>query len=148
VIGFVLMLGSLVWAMTDLWPNEPLTVAWSADAFVRPLANLGLGLALALVLASVLARFLPHRLFWDRMAIGATSGGAAQTAGAAPGTGHALDALVGRRGVAATALHPMGQVEIEGRRYEAKVEVGDAPAGAPVVVRGRMDFGLIVERTG
>ena len=35
--------------MADLWPNEPLRVAWSADAFVHPLANLGLGLALAVV---------------------------------------------------------------------------------------------------
>ncbi len=47
VVGFALMAGSLLWAMADLWPNEPVAVAWSADAFVRPLANLGLGLAIA-----------------------------------------------------------------------------------------------------
>ena len=58
--GLVLMLGSLVWAMADLWPNEPLQVAWSGDVFVAPMANLGLGLLLAVVLAVVLARFLPR----------------------------------------------------------------------------------------
>jgi membrane-bound serine protease (ClpP class) len=148
VIGFALMAGSLVWSMADLWPNEPVAVAWSADAFVRPLVNLGLGFAIAIVLSALSLRFLPHGWFWDRMAIGATVGGAAQTAGAGPGTARALDALIGRRGVAATALRPAGQVEVDGRRYEAKIAVGDVDAGAPVVVRGRMDFGLIVEKAG
>ena len=146
VVGFALMIGSLVWAMADLWPNEPLQVAWSGDAFVRPLANLGLGSAIAIGFAVLLVRFLPRGWFLDRLVVGATVGGAAQTGGSAPGSGVALDALIGRRGVAATALHPAGQVEVDGRRYEAKIAVGDVAAGAPVVVRGRMDFGLIVEK--
>jgi membrane-bound serine protease (ClpP class) len=54
-------------------------------------------------------------------------------------------ALVGREGVAATSLHPSGQVEIEGRRYEARVEVGSVERGATIVVRAYSDFGLIVE---
>jgi membrane-bound serine protease (ClpP class) len=146
VVGFALMVGSLVWAMADLWPNEPLHTAWSADAFVRPLANLGAGAALAVVVAAILVRFLPSGWFLDRLEIGATVGGSAQTGGSAPGSGPSLDALVGRRGVVATALRPVGQVEIGGRLYEAKIAFGDARAGAPVVVRGRMDFGLIVEK--
>ena len=147
VVGFALMVGSLVWAMADLWPNEPLNVAWSANAFVRPLANTGMGFAIAIALAAGLLRFLPHGWIWDRLAVGATVGGTAQAAGSAPGAGATLDALVGRRGVAATALHPAGQVEIDGRRYEAKVDIGDVRAGAAIVVRGRMDFGLVVEKT-
>jgi len=145
VIGVALMGGSLVWAMADLWPNEPISVAWSADAFVRPLADMGLGMVIAFVLAAALLRFLPHGLLWDRMAIGATIGGTAQTGGDAPGTGASLDALIGRRGLAVTALRPAGQVEIDGRRYEAKVAVSAIDAGARIVVRGRMDFGLVVE---
>ncbi len=147
VIGVALMGGSLIWAMADLWPNEPVSVAWSADAFVRPLANMGLGLLLAVALAAALLRFLPHGIFWDRMAVAATVGGTAQTGGdaPAPGAGAALDALVGRRGLAVTALRPAGQVEIDGRRYEAKVAVAAIDSGARIVVRGRMDFGLVVE---
>ncbi len=71
VIGLVLIGGSLVWSMADLWPNEPIRVAWSADAFVHPLANLGLGLALAVVLAAALLRFLPHGWVWDKLVVGA-----------------------------------------------------------------------------
>src|SRR5205085_2727635 len=58
--GIVLMLGSLVWSMADLWPNQPLSVAWAGDAFVGPLANLSLGLCVAIGLGLALARFLPR----------------------------------------------------------------------------------------
>ena len=145
--GLVLMLGSLVWAMADLWPGEPITVAWSGDAFVRPLANLGLGLVIAAALGAALWRFLPNSWLLDRLVVGSTSGGAAQIAGVAPEAAGQLAALIGRRGVAVTALRPGGQVEIDGRRFEATVEVGTANAGAPVVVRGHTDFALVVEES-
>ncbi|MGH7945111.1 MAG: NfeD family protein [Opitutaceae bacterium] len=143
--GLVLMLGSLVWAMADLWPNEPLSVAWSGDAFVGPLSNLGLGLVIAVALGIALARFVPRGWFWDKMVVQSTIGGAAQMAGGGVETGSAVAGLVGREGVAATSLHPGGQVEIDGRRYEGRVEIGAVERGKPVIVRGYSDFGLIVE---
>lgn len=143
--GLGLMLGSLLWSMADLWPNQPIRVAWSTDVFVRPLIDLGLGLGIAIVLGAAALRFLPRGWMWDRLVVGATSGGTAQLAGEAPKTGLDFVSLVGRRAVAATALRPGGQVEIDGRRFEAKVEVGTVAAGMTVLVRGRSDFGLIVE---
>jgi membrane-bound serine protease (ClpP class) len=53
--------------------------------------------------------------------------------------------LVGLSGTAATALFPSGQVEVSGRRYEAKLAVGFADAGTAVRVTGVSQFGLIVE---
>jgi len=144
--GLLMMLGSLVWAMADLWPNEPITVAWSGDAFVGPLQNLGLGIALATALGLVLIRYLPRGWFWDRLVIGSVIGGTAQFSGGAPEADGGLATLVGERGVAVTALRPGGQVEIAGRRYEAAVALGAVEAGDAVVVRARTDFNLIVER--
>jgi membrane-bound serine protease (ClpP class) len=141
VLGLVLMLGSLVLAMADLWPGVPITVAWSADAFVAPLQNLGLGLALAVVLALALVRFLPHGWIWGRLAVG----GAVVGAGVSPAVLEELQSLIGKEGVAATGLFPSGQVEIDGRRYEARVEVGTLPPGVAVRVVRRTDFNLIVE---
>jgi membrane-bound serine protease (ClpP class) len=146
VAGIVLILGSLVWSMADLWPNEPISVAWSGDAFVGPMANLGAGLLVATVLALALARFLPKGWVWDRMIVQSAVGGAAQQAGLAPEAAAGLAALVGRRGVATTALRPGGQVEVDGRRYEASVELGAVQPGDAVVVRGRTSFGLLVEK--
>jgi membrane-bound serine protease (ClpP class) len=146
VIGFLLMLGSLFWSMADLWPGEPIQVAWSADAFLQPMVNLGAGLGIAMVLGVCLLRFLPHGWIWDRLTVNETVGGTAQTAGGDPGTGGFLDGLVGRRGVAATALRPGGQVEVGGRRFEAEVKLGAIEAGAPIIVLGRGSFALVVEQ--
>lgn len=146
VIGFILMMGSLFWAMADIWPGEPIQVAWSADAFVLPMVNLGAGLGIAVVLGACLLRFLPSGWVWDRLTVNATVGGSAQTSGGDPSGAGQLDGLVGRRGVAATALRPGGQVEVDGRRFEAEVKVGAIDAGSPIVVLGRSDFALVVER--
>lgn len=142
--GVVLMLGSLVWSMADLWPNEP--VEFSGEVFLGPLGNLGLGLLVSVAGALLLLRFLPRGWFWERMilagAVGAPRPGAAADQPPAAGT---FPSLVGRRGVAVSGLFPSGQVEVEGRRYEARLEVGFADPGTPVVVRGQRDFGLLVE---
>ncbi len=141
VAGLVLMLGSLVWAMADLWPGVPLTTAWSGDAFVAPLQNLSLGLVLAVVMAVALARFLPKGFLWDRMVVSAAGTGQNYMRDDRPA------GLAGQEGIAVTALLPTGQVEIGGRRYEARVAVGSLAAGTRVKVQGHSDFGLIVEKT-
>lgn len=143
--GLILMLGSLVWAMADLWPNEPISVAWSGDAFVGPLSNLGLGLIVAVVLGLALARFIPKSWIWDKLVVQSTIGGTAQLAGGGVEPTVALAALVGREGIAATGLRPGGQVEVDGRRYEARVTIGAIERGRPVIVRSYSDFGLVVE---
>lgn len=146
LLGIGLMLGSLVWAMADLWPGQPLTVAWSGNAFVEPLQNLGLGMVLAVAMGAALVRYLPHGWVWDKLVVGSAIGGAAQVAGLSPQEAGAVESLIGQRGVAATVLRPSGQVEIGGRRYEAIVEVGAVNAGDTVVVRGRTAFALVVEK--
>jgi membrane-bound serine protease (ClpP class) len=139
VAGLGLMLGSLVWAMADLWPGVPINVAWSGDVFAEPIQNLGLGLLIAGGLGLALAKFLPNGWVWDKLVVGSVVGGAPEAAGG-------VAALIGQHGVAATALRPGGQVEIAGRRYEATVAVGAIDAGASIVVCGRSDFGLVVEK--
>jgi membrane-bound serine protease (ClpP class) len=145
IAGLALMLGSLVWSMADLWPNEPLSVAWNADAFTGPLTSLVLGLLVAFALGLALARFLPRGWIWDRLVLQSSIGGAAQSTGGEESLAVEAGELVGREGVAATALRPGGQVEIDGRRYEARVEIGGIERGHPVIVRGQSDFGLVVE---
>ncbi|HEY1108729.1 MAG TPA: hypothetical protein VGE76_08860, partial [Opitutaceae bacterium] len=141
--GLALMAGSLVWSMADVWPNEP--ISFTGDLFVQPLISLGLGLLTAVVLALLLARFIPKGWFFTRLAVTSPIAGAAQIGGSAPEVGAEAGGVVGRVGIAATGLYPSGQVEVDGRRYEARLEVGSARPGARIVVRRRTDFGLIVE---
>jgi membrane-bound serine protease (ClpP class) len=144
--GTALMLGSLVWAMLDLWPGEP--VSLSGDALLRPLANVMAGVVIAVALFLALLRFLPTGGPWGRMVLeSAVAGepGAIRALNAGAADSLRGTALIGHAGIAATALFPSGQVEISGRRYEAKLAMGFADAGTPVTVTGVSEFGLIVE---
>lgn len=143
--GVGLMLGSLIWTMADLWPGEPLPVAWSSHAFARPLWNTAVGFVLAFILAAVALRYLPSGWFWDRLIVRSTDSGRAQHSSGPPELAARLDSLVGQTGVAATPLRPGGVVQVAGERYEASVVIGAIDTGAKVVVRGRRDFSLVVE---
>ncbi len=146
LVGVALMFGSLVWAMLDLWPGEP--VALSGDALLRPLANVMAGVLLAVVAFLAILRFLPKGGPWGGMVLEASVGGepgAIRPLNSSSTDFTDINALVGQSGIAATALFPSGQVTIDGKRYEAKLGVGYADAGAPVKVIGLSEFGLIVE---
>jgi len=143
VVGVAAIIASLFWAMADLWPHQPLNTAWAAHAFITPLINLGLGLGLAVVLAVLVVRFLPHAWFWDRLAV--TSSNQTNTDyGSLP----AAAALVGRTARALTTLAPSGYVEIDGQRYEAFCQSGLVPAGTALEVVGRDTFRVIVSAAG
>jgi len=141
--GILLMFGSLLWGMADVWPNEPISI--SGDLLTRPLINMGVAAVIAGVLVVALARFIPQGWFFQRLAISHPVAGSAQVAGASPTAGVEVDELVGRTGVAVTGLFPSGQVEVGGRRYEARAAFGVIEHGATVVVMARSDFGVIVE---
>jgi membrane-bound serine protease (ClpP class) len=137
--GVLLMLGSLLWSMADIWPNEP--IEFSGDLFLNPLQDLLLGLVVAVGLFALVARFLPKGWFWTRLAVGGAVAGNAL----APDVEQVRAALIGREGVAATDLFPGGQVEIDGRRHEARLQLGSARAGTPVRVVRHTEFELVVE---
>jgi membrane-bound serine protease (ClpP class) len=142
--GLTLMLGSLVWSMADIWPNEP--VRFNDELLWVPVRDVSLGVLVAIVMALALARFIPKGWFFTRLAINHPVAGSAQLAGVAPELGARAGTLIGQVAIAATGLYPTGQVEVGGRRFEARLEVGSAPPGTRVVVRRKTDFGLIVDR--
>ncbi len=145
VTGALLMFGSLVWSMTDLWPAQPISI--SEDLFFIPLANAMIGVVLAIVMFIGLLRFLPQGGLWGHMILNAAVGGEPGAPRPLVGADNAPRAasLVGEIGVAATALFPSGQVDIGGKRYEARLPLGFAEIGAPVKVTSLSEFGLTVE---
>ena len=149
MVGGMMMFASLVWSMADFWPKEPLN--FSGDILVGPLTNVMIGTVLAVVMFLGILRFLPRGGLWGKMvlegAVGGEPGGQKAILGGGAGEPRG-QALVGRTGVATTALFPSGQVEISGRRYEAKLLLGSAVAGAAVRVTATGDFGLTVEVVG
>jgi len=140
--GAVLMLGSLAWSMVDVWPNEMPTL--DAETLNAPLINVGLALVVAAVTALALGRFLPHGWFWDKMILQASVAGDAGTPAAGMGgdgqveaaISTDLDAMLGASGVAVSDMRPMGEIEVEGRRYEARTDLGSLERGAKVRISG------------
>jgi membrane-bound serine protease (ClpP class) len=140
--GITLMLGALVWSMTDLWPNEPIAI--SGDLFVGPLLSVVTGVLLAFVLFLAILRFLPRGGLWGKMVLDAAVAGVPDLAPTLSGNESTGD-LVGQVGIAATPLFPSGQVEIGGNRYEARLAMGFADAGTPVRVVSNHRLALTVE---
>ncbi|MCU0779966.1 MAG: hypothetical protein MUF04_02560, partial [Akkermansiaceae bacterium] len=147
--GLVLILGSLVWGMADIWPNEPVTL--SGEIFLMPMVNVLIAAMLAVLGFLAIVKLLPGKGPWSRLVLQSAVGGE-PVAGqpivsppAAPDSGR--DALLGREATAVTPLFPSGQVEIDGRRYEARAAMGSIAVGARVTVARVSEFGLIVEET-
>ncbi|MFU8894337.1 MAG: NfeD family protein [Luteolibacter sp.] len=151
ITGVLMILGSLLWAMADFLPDEP--ISFSSDLLVRPLFNLVSGVFIAVLIFLGIVRFLPRGGLWGRLVLETAVAGEpgnlrALNPWSMPGTEAtetAESSKVGMSGTATTGLFPSGQVEIEGRRYEARLEVGTADPGTPVKVIRETEFSLIVE---
>ena len=103
LIGVLLMIGSLVWAMVDHWPGTPAMP--SADELQRPMLNLVIALLGGGVLMAVLARFLPSTSIYRRLVLATSS--ASGPAITVPVVN--LELHIGDTGVAATTLRPSGK---------------------------------------
>jgi membrane-bound serine protease (ClpP class) len=154
ITGAALMLGALVWSMVDVWPGEMPKL--DGDLLLVPFLNVAAALVIAVIGAIALGRFLPRGWFWDKMILQTAVAGdaAAPIAGRGAGAdefgdasgGMSADALLGARGRTVSVLRPMGEVEIDGRRHEARAAIGSLERDEPVRVTGRMGRTLIVER--
>jgi membrane-bound serine protease (ClpP class) len=137
-LGLGLIFGSLIWAMADLWPGEPLGTAWAANVFLLPLLNFGLGLVIAVVLSVASLRFLPRGWIWDRLVVQSTLQTTSQPLPAPP------EAVVGKTAHALTTMAPSGYVLVDGTRYEAFCDSGLAEKGSSLRVVAVDNFRLIV----
>ncbi len=112
-------------------------------------ASHGLGeflLLAAVFVGGVAAEFVLFRRLMPGLARQAgLASPAVDTGSAVPGAA-AHAALVGREGVALTALAPTGNVEVAGRRVEATSADGFLDRGAAVVVTEATAHGVVVRR--
>ncbi|MFW5873797.1 MAG: NfeD family protein [Verrucomicrobiota bacterium] len=139
--GLVLIIGSLLWAMVDVWPGGEFEINF--EMLAGPFVNLVLGFAIALAGALIVSRFLPGSFLERSIVLSSAVGGGASQATA---SGEVRSGpKPGDEGRAVSVLHPGGRVEIAGRRYEATAAVSMIERGAPVRVVRAGDFGLVVE---
>ncbi len=137
--GGLLMLGSLIWGMSDIWPDQP--IPWKTDFLFRPLLNLTMGIAGAILCFILLLRFMPRGGLWGHMVLDSAIGGESTFSSEARNE----PSLIGAVGHAVTALFPSGEIEINGTRYDARLAIGTVPPGTQVKVISVGEFELKVE---
>ncbi len=143
LIGIAMMIGALIWGMADIWPGDAFEL--TPEMFIRPVVNLAVGLLIGVIGMLAIAKFLPRSWLWDKLILQAGITGDSQGGGsAAEGGMLAGEIAMGTVGVAVTDLYPSGEIEIDGRRYQARLDYGTAVRGDQVEVTGRSSFGLLV----
>ena len=125
MLGIVLVLLSLVGAMTRIVPGGPLLPDW--PALQIPVLKTFAAIVGTGALALLLGRFLPRSRFVNRLALAASTSAADGYTAAAD-----TSALVGQSGVALTPLHPSGAARIGGERLDVVTDGEFLEAGTPV----------------
>jgi membrane-bound serine protease (ClpP class) len=139
VPGALLMLGSLLWGMSDIWPDQPLD--WDSDFLFRPIVNLMIGVLGAVFFFILLLRYMPQGGLWGGMVLQSAVGGDTTRSSEA----RLEPSLIGATGYSVTALFPSGEIEINGKRYDARITLGTVPPGTPVKIISVGEFELKVE---
>lgn len=153
IVGLLLVFGAVIWSMTDIWPILPkpgedgggysidFDSAWAAFYEVTG------ALALALIGLVLIWKFLPKTPAFARIVHQSVSPSPDPVVARGGSVTGGSDALpdIGAKGVVARPLHPVGQVLIDGKPYEATVAVGSLDIGVEVTVVGYRNFALLVE---
>jgi len=121
-------------------------LAGTRQAFVEfgPLGGLeafAIGMALLALALYIEYGILPKTRFGKKFFLHAAVQGTSQST--APSE---VVALTGRECVALTPLMPSGQVEVDGRRYEAQSLDGHVARGARLKITGAQNFSLTVSK--
>ncbi len=132
VVGALMMIASLLWAMVDHYPDGPLLP--TTQQLQRPLLNLSFAVVVSIFVIVWLSHYLPRTSFYRRFALlTATPAGPSFDSG---GREFAMRAALaaGTRGLAVTPLRPSGKAAFE-RDVIDVVTAGEfVPPHTPVVV--------------
>jgi membrane-bound ClpP family serine protease len=115
-------------------------------AFVRSGTAGGMLALLAGSVLAVLAFYLEFRVL-PKTRLGRRAFLTKEMTGVSAALGHDARNLIGKSAEALTLLSPSGYVRVDGRRYEAFCQSGQAPVGSALEVIGADSFRLIVIQT-
>jgi len=137
VLGVLLMIGSLFYAMVDRYPQQ----SWipSMEEVIRPIVNMGIAGVLGVVVITLLARVLPKTPLYGHLVLAAE-----ENFGSA--VKHALH--VGDEGVALSTLRPVGRAEFGGVVCDVISEGDFVESGSRVRVVAVNGTESHVERVG
>ncbi len=132
VVGVLLMLASLLWAMIDRYPGQGF---FPTGGMLRvPVLNLFVTLLAAALAIAVLAKFLPRTSIYRRFILSTTNPPGPSLAGLPRAFIPALPIAPGMRGRSLTILRPSGKAQIEDRVVDVVTEGEFIAPEMPVAV--------------
>lgn len=144
VLGMLMMLGSLIWGMTDIWPGDTIGTI-DGSLIQHAVLQIIYAMLITVGLTITLAKVLPRSWFFDKLILSAKVGHHGDAAIDENFTATNTLPALGSRGVTVTKMFPSGEIEIDNKRFLARVETGLLEAGTPVEVVGHRAFQLIVK---
>lgn len=137
LVGVFLIFTSLVWAMIDHYPGQPLIP--TSQMLTRPLLNLTLALVIASVAIYFLAKYLPKTAFFRHFILSESD---PQPMLAEPAK---QQVYPGTSGTVRTTLRPSGKAEFGGDVIDVVSKGEFIPAGEPVKVVAVEGARVVVE---
>ena len=145
LIGVMMMIGGIFWAMVDVWPNQD-SYTWEVGTFKAPIWELLQAFGIASGLGFVVSKILPNTPLWNRLVLSASVEGTVQGLAREDSVNELYKDVVGREGKCVSDLFPGGEIEVNGKRFEAKSKIGKINKGDKIKVLEFSDFELIVEK--
>ncbi|MCB1121468.1 MAG: hypothetical protein KJT03_07965 [Verrucomicrobiae bacterium] len=153
ILGVLCVLGGMVWSFADVWPvvpepgQEPVDWKLNTESLEVGIVNLAIGIVIAIVVLWAVWKYLPHSPLFRKVVHHGHSGSPSPVVS---GGGRYVDGAslpdIGASGIVISDLHPLGIVEIDGKRYEATTSVGDLRKGAAIQVVGYKSYSLLVDK--
>jgi membrane-bound serine protease (ClpP class) len=131
-IGLFLMLGSLVWAMIDRYPNQQLLP--TAEMLRVPMLNLFIAIVAAAIAIAILARYLPRTSVYQRFVLSADIPPGPSLSTAPREFAAASNVSAGAEGTALTTLRPSGKARFADHVVDVVTEGDFIAANTPVAV--------------
>ncbi len=154
-LGALSIMFGIVWSFADVWPKpakpgeEGEGLGWtvSFDSIETGLVNLAITTVVVFVILGIIWKYLPKTPLFSRIVMeGQSAGPSTISMGGGTVTQEGSLPDVGSVGVVVMDLHPTGEIEIDGKRYEATVQIGTLPRGEDVIVTGYKSFALLVDK--
>ena len=144
VVGVLLMLGSLLWAMIDRYPGQGF---FPSGRMLRiPVMNLFITLVAAAVLIAILAKYLPQTSLYRRFILSTTNP-------PGPSLGEPVRAFIpaspiapGMHGRALTILRPSGKAQFDDRVVDVVTEGEFIAPETPVAVIATDGMRVVVKK--
>src|SRR5437660_9056670 len=143
VLGVLLMLASMLWAMIDRYPEQPFFP--TGEMLAVPLRKLCIPLVSAAIVIPRLAKYLPRTSFYRRFALLTTNPPGPSLAGVPREFATAVDISPGTEGVSLSILRPSGKARFVDEIIDVITQGEFIPPNTSITVVRRDGMRVVVK---